>query len=162
MCSGTTWTPFQSTLPRRERPPTVRNGRAHAEFQSTLPRRERPAARCRSSCRVSNFNPRSREGSDAGTPRCWRSSSAFQSTLPRRERPCAGVTDGNFRTISIHAPAKGATRAFAPSSVSCDNFNPRSREGSDHHGSDRVWRNQDFNPRSREGSDSKNHQDYSQ
>ena len=55
-------------------------------FQSTLPRRERPCSR--QSCRW-----------------CW----SFQSTLPRRERldrhqRCRGLR------ISIHAPAKGATR----------------------------------------------------
>ena len=35
-----------------------------------------------------------------------------------------------WNTISIHAPAKGATRIKSPAVRSCD-FNPRSREGSD-------------------------------
>ena len=57
------------------------------KFQSTLPRRERQPSRPRL-ISASDFNPRSREGSD------------FYSGGYRREA-----------TISIHAPAKGATRA---------------------------------------------------
>ena len=121
---------FQSTLPRRERPPalppiprapsisihapakgaTTRNDLppTYTLFQSTLPRRERPCCPVRRS------------------PSC-----GFQSTLPRRERlgMCCrtrlsrayfnprsreGSDKTNVQTrcemlISIHAPAKGAT-----------------------------------------------------
>ena len=62
----------------------------------------------------------------------------FQSTLPRRERHRELIWQNRHTGISIHAPVKGATPK------------PRhTRRGP-----------QDFNPRSREGSDSKNHQDY--
>ena len=86
--------------------------------------------------------------------------------------------------ISIHAPAKGATRHrgaeesqhhFNPRSregsdvvprqcgkLQHKHFNPRSREGSDVTSGTVQAALEDFNPRSREGSDSKNHQDYSQ
>ena len=37
-------------------------------------------------------------------------SSLFQSTLPRRERHSTRTTTQRKRTISIHAPAKGATK----------------------------------------------------
>ena len=57
-------------------------------FQSTLPRRERRPANGRFRCAPPHFNPRSREGSD--------------STL------CGGNLF--LICISIHAPAKGATR----------------------------------------------------
>ena len=100
-------------------------------FQSTLPRRERRGTATAESA-SKYFNPRSREGSDhiginllilswtfqSTLPRRERLNTSyllcraagFQSTLPRRERhqyllfimPCRG--------ISIHAPAKGATR----------------------------------------------------
>ena len=56
------------------------------KFQSTLPRGERRDRRVREAG-TRNFNPRSREGSD---------SSHFLSVLPAQ-------------TISIHAPARGAT-----------------------------------------------------
>ena len=56
-----------------------------------------------------DFNPRSREGSDVCGKVKQRITSAFQSTLPRRERQQAGRGDGYRQTISIHAPAKGAT-----------------------------------------------------
>ena len=41
------------------------------------------------------------------------------------------TTDGKTRTISIHAPAKGATGLHSLFDVTDLNFNPRSREGSD-------------------------------
>ena len=76
-------------------------------FQSTLPRRERPSSCWRIIC-VSYFNPRSREGSD-GLCVVHHFLQLFQSTLPRRERPAVRHCPPSAR-ISIHAPAKGATR----------------------------------------------------
>ena len=77
-------------------------------FQSTLPRGERPPSfparsRC---CRY--FNPRSREGSD----------------MPELRLTCG-------KKISIHAPARGATRSLFRIAKAGSYFNPRSREGSD-------------------------------
>ena len=77
-----------------------------------------------------NFNPRSREGSDGAV----------------------SVQD-YFQRISIHAPVKGATWRAPIPRYRLQYFNPRSREGSDH-----QWRAarslpRHFNPRSREGSD---------
>ena len=55
--------------------------------------------------------------------------------------------------ISIHAPVKGATKRYGFGKLVHDDFNPRSREGSDPlHGSIRALAVY-FNPRSREGSD---------
>ena len=77
---------FQSTLPRGERRESRhRPGGDRIRFQSTLPRGERPRHRCRSP-----------------PPR------GFQSTLPRGERRSLAVA-GIPVTISIHAPARGAT-----------------------------------------------------
>ena len=58
--------------------------------------------------RLTDFNPRSREGSDVGSPQ------------------------GNrYTRISIHAPAKGATQEHHRRWNAWLDFNPRSREGSD-------------------------------
>ena len=65
-------------------------------------------SRPRSSSWSTNFNPRSREESDAIRP---------------GEQP--------LRRISIHAPVKGATDDDYSDAGSYSNFNPRSREGSD-------------------------------
>ena len=54
---------FQSTLPRRERPWHTVEIDPATLFQSTLPRRERLARRPDAAA-LSDFNPRSREGSD--------------------------------------------------------------------------------------------------
>ena len=78
------------------------------EFQSTLPRRERLQQGIYLSHLV-DFNPRSREGSDASK------TFAFD----------------NIIDISIHAPAKGATSDLEFGEMFSADFNPRSREGSD-------------------------------
>ena len=142
-------------------------------FQSTLPRRERPFI-LPEFCYFLYFNPRSREGSDECVASHNSSRILFQSTLPRRERPFTITSNPSTSPISIHAPAKGATRAFAllPGFLGfqstlprrerpecygncnvCKNFNPRSREGSDRLRFFIFLNSLDFNPRSREGSD---------
>ena len=99
---------FQSTLPRRERlrqhfyatPEYVISIHAPAKgatssgvtphrpapFQSTLPRRERQRTERAEARNGDDFNPRSREGSDGRV-----------------------MIEQDVTTISIHAPAKGAT-----------------------------------------------------
>ena len=123
---------------------------------------------------VSNFNPRSREGSDRTLSEHRRSRHisihapargatvpnnglttilVFQSTLPRgeRPRPCCNYehTDCNFNPRS----REGSDDSYSDVRPAYTDFNPRSREGSDL--SDLPVRSgrQYFNPRSREGSD---------
>ena len=57
---------------------------------------------------ICDFNPRSREGSD---------------------HPDSELK--NYAKISIHAPAKGATKCNICKRAGAKDFNPRSREGSD-------------------------------
>ena len=78
-----------------------------------------------------NFNPRSREGSDKGQKSQRIIVTEFQSTLPRRERRVRPDQHHLHETISIHAPAKGATALHSGSPRGIAHFNPRSREGSD-------------------------------
>ena len=121
---------FQSTLPRRERRQRFVQNCLAVIFQSTLPRRERLIQRCLADPLF-----------------------IFQSTLPRRERLRRTQPLYVLNAISIHAPAKGATKRAYVFAGHVPNFNPRSREGSDHRrlscGSPACH----FNPRSREGSD---------
>ena len=56
-----------------------------------------------------NFNPRSREGSDGIRQESQSKLRKFQSTLPRRERLYSQAPARAEYIISIHAPAKGAT-----------------------------------------------------
>ncbi len=145
-------------------------------FQSTLPRRERPALNRRHNWNMPDFNPRSREGSDITDRADCVVAFRFQSTLPRRERlqlfkmgiyrrcyfnprsregsdMILCFQKGGVASISIHAPAKGATDYEVLCMLDTLYFNPRSREGSDKipFGSPSTLNN--FNPRSREGSD---------
>ena len=105
-------------------------------------------------CRICNFNPRSRKGSDKRQADIAERIDQFQSTLPQGERlqrfgsKHIILSDFNPRSrkgsdsealkiqqfwddISIHAPARGATSVGAPDGQSGINFNPRSRKGSD-------------------------------
>ena len=59
--------------------------------------------------RARHFNPRSREGSDLVPVSRTVIFVPFQSTLPRRERQGRLRRPAYPATISIHAPAKGAT-----------------------------------------------------
>ena len=58
-----------------------------------------------------------------------------------------------LQRISIHAPARGATRSLFRIAKAGSYFNPRSREGSDEEYWTEIVADIDFNPRSREGSD---------
>ena len=79
------------------------------------------------------------EGMEAGDVGREDGGAAICVALVKGETQIA-VDIGKRTFISIHAPAKGATRPLTRPSSSARYFNPRSREGSD----------------------SKNHQDYSQ
>ena len=57
-----------------------------------------------------HFNPRSREGSDFFCSFSFLLSLSFQSTLPRGERQPGSALEQYVYGISIHAPARGATK----------------------------------------------------
>ena len=85
-------------------------------FQSTLPRRERPQTAPQGQAH-SHFNPRSREGSDLAANGLLTSGLTISIHAPAK-----GATLQPFalllgRCISIHAPAKGATHYATPAPV---------------------------------------------
>ena len=127
---------FQSTLPRRERQGAATSEYKALQFQSTLPRRER----LKSVYNMTHLRYISIHAPAKGATIKHRLLLSwlrrFQSTLPRRERLSLLLTTTNFyyfnprsregsdlmymilihcRKISIHAPAKGATRYLARS-----------------------------------------------
>ena len=102
---------------------------------------------------LSDFNPRSHEGSDANTPYCYNYSKEFQSALPRGERLGFCPYVQNLCLISIRAPTRGATWILPVCSKSLPYFNPRSHEGSDWWNPFTAVSGCYFNPRSHEGSD---------
>ncbi len=123
--------PFQSTLPHGERPhvqPAVGRVLAvsiHAPARgATLEccsvfqhiKRFNPRSRTGSDLGVEmkyeeakSFNPRSRTGSDLKTSGYYYVIPLFQSTLPHGERPLLTNSFPCLHTVSIHAPARGAT-----------------------------------------------------
>ena len=122
---------FQSTLPRRERRKLAVTGRASTGISIHAPAKGATAAVAIFEVGATNFNPRSREGSDnlaqnkfaleviisihapakgaTGRSIRQRYCERFQSTLPRRERHFPLWYARYTTKISIHAPAKGAT-----------------------------------------------------
>ena len=68
----------------------------------------------------SDFNPRSREGSDHNVLQFGITVKLFQSTLPRGERQNATGMIISLGIISIHAPARGATKELEKSSDSLE------------------------------------------
>ena len=144
---------FQSTLPRGERPGIMNLATFRGIFQSTLPRGERLGGVKNVITGKTDFNPRSREGSDLNMSTWTFPKTLFQSTLPRGERRLQLRFSRWGIRISIHAPARGATTTTWQPRQTSYNFNPRSREGSDHDRGRCEGNGDDFNPRSREGSD---------
>ena len=143
--------PFQSTLPRRERPQTYRIRALHLYFN---PRShegsDHPVLLARHEQAISIHTPakgatasgdgnRNRPEISIHTPAKGATfflptsflAVEFQSTLPQRERHYTTYCNMAAPGISIHAPAKGATRPLTRPSSSARYFNPRSREGSD-------------------------------
>ena len=142
--------------------------------KSTLPRGERPI--CLTGVYLHfNFNPRSREGSDARKQTCCKSMSQFQSTLPRGERRCSFYMIGKFWRFQSTLPRgerplrkyddapqpgfqstlpRGERRITRPYRRGSRLFQSTLPRGERHspvviHSNVPI----DFNPRSREGSD---------
>ena len=121
-------------------------------FQSTHPWRMRLSHRFIIPRNV-DFNPRTREGCDEQYDQLILGGGKFQSTHPWRMRPefheangkvfeisiHAPVKDATANSykckdhtlISIHAPVKDATGFIEARKRTCENFNPRTREGCD-------------------------------
>src|SRR6266545_3510980 len=143
---------FQSTPPHGERPSAGPPVAPSTLFQSTPPHGERldrvidltredvsihaPARGATTENRFgprtsSCLNPRPRTGSDTAGAVVAVYSEMFQSTPPHGERRLprrrGEVCDG----VSIHAPARGATRIVMSSPPFSIRFNPRPRTGSD-------------------------------
>ena len=100
---------FQSTHPRGVRLHQAFRHILVYMFQSTHPRgvRRRPGASAL--CRWSRFNPRTRVGCDLRKRRSMYGLAVFQSTHPRGVRQAAPWQQPPAKTVSIHAPAWGAT-----------------------------------------------------
>ena len=80
-------------------------------FQSTLPRRERPDC-IGAGLIVTDFNPRSREGSDSVSGHWYRQSIHFNPRSREGSDPLVKHIRSQVE-ISIHAPAKGATQEIS-------------------------------------------------
>ncbi|SMP72808.1 hypothetical protein SAMN06296020_1351 [Anoxynatronum buryatiense] len=100
---------FQSTLPHGER-----RASATAHWQKSKVSIHAPArgatgkfTTSKPSCR--SFNPRSRTGSDSPKAERGLLRTLFQSTLPHGERQLRAVKENQPQSVSIHAPARGAT-----------------------------------------------------
>ena len=93
-------------------------------------REGRDAQELRALSNVIGFNPRAREGRDVG---CHIVAIAIAVSIhaPARGATRPAIRHGLIRGVSIHAPARGATN-YSEGGVLCfARFNPRAREGRD-------------------------------
>ena len=107
---------------------------------------------CHDICKCFGRVGENREGMETGDAGREGGDAAICVALVKGETQIA-VDIGKRTFISIHAPAKGATRPLTRPSSSARYFNPRSREGSDVQRLLSKRTQYHFNPRSREGSD---------
>ena len=122
---------FQSTLPQGERLEAGANEVPEPKISIHAPARGATFNAEMVRAILDDFNPRSRKGSDGGISYHCKSKGEFQSTLPQGERRHRTCSNSIFRLISIHAPARGATFNAEMVRAILDDFNPRSRKGSD-------------------------------
>ena len=78
-----------------------------------------------------HFNPRARVGRDSWTALTREGVWEFQSTRPRGARPSRPRRPTTPETVSIHAPAWGATAECPINAGTNGSFNPRARVGRD-------------------------------
>ncbi len=121
------------------------------QFQLTRPRGARHQAPPHPRGR-GRFNSRAREGRDAERP-----SSGVQRKVsthaPARGATAAFAAPSSFPRVSTHAPARGATTHRSSKPVKPISFNSRAREGRDALACVFVLRVGCFNSRAREGRD---------
>ena len=77
----------------------------------------------------------------------------FQSTHPHGVRHTTTISYDKETNVSIHAPARGATRHSGSFRAPWSGFNPRTRTGCDQTNWAKVYRAESFNPRTRTGCD---------
>ena len=77
------------------------------------------------------FNPRARGGRDVIDQIGYEGRTKFQSTRPRGARQLNQEAIDQLVTVSIHAPAGGATLRRTSTSKEDNCFNPRARGGRD-------------------------------
>jgi len=120
-------------------------------FQSTPPRGGRPrTVLCSLSLR--SFNPRPRAGGDRNIP-SPRSTPVVSIHAPARGATKLDAAYGDGIKVSIHAPARGATPPAWPKCGGNCRFNPRPRAGGDTRTTTHERSRRRFNPRPRAGGD---------
>ena len=144
---------FQSTRPRGARRDAYLLGFADGRVSIHAPARGATAHVRDNNFHQNCFNPRAREGRDAGRPTSPCAACRFQSTRPRGARPTLPAELRAKINVSIHAPARGATTIDVPCVKPGVGFNPRAREGRDISRINGIRSGVGFNPRAREGRD---------
>ncbi len=122
---------FQSTRPYGARHPDLIKEGMDWMFQSTRPYGARHFGGRVANTTFGRFNPRARTGRDDAMP----------------------DDQGEYVTVSIHAPVRGATATMRTRAVRRLCFNPRARTGRDPCLRYRSLRRAGFNPRARTGRD---------
>ena len=141
--------PFQFTRPRGARLGERAVGVADGVVSIHAPARGATGVEVEPMLIFRRFNSRAREGRDAGAPPAPAPAARFNSRA-REGRDERLHTDASGAVVSIHAPARGATRRRSCGSWPWS-FNSRAREGRDRGGCWTRTSTIGFNSRAREG-----------
>ena len=122
---------FQSTRPRGARLGTIQQTAIPESFNPRA-REGRDADDRARRPRLRGFNPRAREGRDKKAAGSRRGRPKFQSTRPRGARREALDLKLLGKHVSIHAPARGATRLLGIIALSSSQFQSTRPRGARH------------------------------
>ncbi len=126
---------FQFTPPHEGRRAQLRRREERGGVSIHAPARGATPAD-RGTARLSgSFNSRPRTRGDQALRNGLPAQTVFQFTPPHEGRPNVAQASRDSRSVSIHAPARGATAPFASSATSRGGFNSRPRTRGD-----RSWR----------------------
>ncbi len=101
---------FQPTRPRGARPVDAPVLLAACGVSTHAPTRGATSPRSPAWPRHGCFNPRAHAGRDLSMLQFFSLPAGFQPTRPRGARPCVGDSGDEGRSVSTHAPTRGATR----------------------------------------------------
>ena len=122
---------FQSTRPRGARPAATATTIITPAVSIHAPARGATRGVGRVDLGKDCFNPRAREGRDHAAAETRRAQIRFNPRAREGRDLSAGRSRGVRQGVSIHAPARGATRQESCFRALNGSFNPRAREGRD-------------------------------
>ena len=151
LCHCALHSAFQFTRPQEARRPTDRHESRSERFNSRA-RKRRDVPQVVQICKLIGFNSRARKRRDKRTYLSFSSFLRFNSRA-RKRRDMADIAAQMHDGVSIHAPARGATRCPRLTVMWSSSFNSRARKRRDLRPCERSNLDRCFNSRARKRRD---------